>query len=161
MTSSEIFKSTNSRINVLSMPNLMLDSTVFVFNLTSLLIRSRTLNCSMSSIDRSAASQFISMSLNSRSSYRESAVEIKLKNSLMKMMMMMQFFEIKQCLNVRFVSELMTNSMFCNSSTEIKNSSLDSNSIKNALVFVDEIAEVLAEVMFIKNSSKYWIISSW
>jgi hypothetical protein len=109
----------------------------------------------MSSIDRSAASQFISMSLNSRSSYRESAVEIKLKNSLMKMMMMMQFFEIKQCLNVRFVSELMTNSMFCNSSTEIKNSSLDSNSIKNALVFVDEIAEVLAEVMFIKNSSKY------
>jgi hypothetical protein len=49
--------------------------------------------------------------------------------------------------------------MFCNSSTEIKNSSIDSNSIKNALMFVDEIAEmiakVLAKVMLIENSLKY------
>jgi hypothetical protein len=49
--------------------------------------------------------------------------------------------------------------MFCNSSTEIKNSSIDSNSIKSALMFVDEIAEMiaemLAEMMLIENSSKY------
>jgi hypothetical protein len=49
--------------------------------------------------------------------------------------------------------------MFCNSSTEIKNNSLDSNSIKSALMFVDEIAEMiaemLAEMMLIENSSKY------
>ncbi len=72
---------------------------------------------------------------------------------------MMQFFEIKRCLNARFVNELMTNSMFCNSSTEIKNSSFDSNSIKSALVkFVDEIAEIIAEMLaeeLIENSSKY------
>jgi hypothetical protein len=49
--------------------------------------------------------------------------------------------------------------MFCNSSTEIKNSSFDSNSIKSALVkFVDEIAEIIAEMLaeeLIENSSKY------
>jgi hypothetical protein len=50
--------------------------------------------------------------------------------------------------------------MFCNSSNEIKNSSFDSNSIKSALViFVDEtakmIAEMIAKMMLIKNSSKY------
>jgi hypothetical protein len=48
--------------------------------------------------------------------------------------------------------------MFCNSSTEIKNSSLDSNSVKSALVFVDETAEVIAGVLaekLIENSSKY------
>ncbi len=165
MTSNEVFSSVNSRINVLSMLNLMFDSTVFVFNLTLLLIRSKALNCSMFSIDRSAASQFINVLLNSRSSYRESVVEIKLNDSLMRVVMMMQFFEIKRCLNVWFVNKLMTNSMFCNSSTEIKNSSIDSNSIKNALMFVDEIAEmiakVLAKVMLIENSLKYWIISSW
>jgi hypothetical protein len=51
--------------------------------------------------------------------------------------------------------------MFCNSPNEIKNSSFDSNSIKSALViFVDEIAEMIAEVlaaemMLSENSSKY------
>ncbi len=164
--SNEIFRSTNSKINVLSISNLMLDSTVF-WSITTSLIRCRALNCSMSPIDRSAASQFTSMSLNSRSSYLESVIEIKLKSSLMKILMMMQFFEIKRCLNVRFASKLVvvSNSMFCNSSTVIKNSSIDSNSIKSALVkFVDKIAEMIAEVLaeeLIENSSKYWIISSW
>jgi hypothetical protein len=41
----------------------------------------------------------------------------------------------------------------------IKNSSIDSNSIKSALVkFVDKIAEMIAEVLaeeLIENSSKY------
>jgi hypothetical protein len=50
--------------------------------------------------------------------------------------------------------------MFCNSSNVVKNSSFDSNSIKSALViFVDEtaemIAEMIAEMMLIENSSKY------
>jgi hypothetical protein len=49
--------------------------------------------------------------------------------------------------------------MFCNSSHDVKNSSFVSNSIESALVFVDEIAEViaemLAEVMLIENFSKY------
>jgi hypothetical protein len=164
MTSSEVFKSTNSRINVLSISNLILDSIVFWFSATSL-IRCRTLNCSMLSIDRSAVSQFTSMLLNSQSLYRESVVEIKLNDSLMRIVMMMQFFEIKRCLNARFVNELMTHSMFCNSSTEIKNSSFDSNSIKSALMFFDEVAEMivemLAEMMLIECFSKYWIISSW
>ncbi len=140
------------------MSNLMLDSIVDLSNLTSLLSRCKALNCSMSSIDLSAASQFTSMLLNSQSSYLESVVEMKLKSndSLMRAVMMMQFFEIRRCLNARFVSELVTNSMFCNSSTEIKNSSFDSNSIKSALVkSVDETAEVLAEMMLIENSSKY------
>ncbi len=110
ITSSEVFRSVNSRVNVLSMPKLILDSTVFVFNLnltSLLLIRSRALNCSMFSIDCSAASQFISMFLNSQSSYRASVVEIKLNDSLMKIIMMIQFFEIKRCLNVWFSSKLM------------------------------------------------------
>jgi hypothetical protein len=157
--SSEIFNSANSKINLLSMSNFMLDSIVFWFSTTSL-IRCRTLNCSISSIDRSAASQFIKMSSNSRSSYRELVVKIKLKNLLMKMIMMMQFFEIKRCLNVWFVNELMTNSMFCNSSNDVKNSSFDSNLIKSVLVFVDKIAEMMVK-MLIENFSKYWIISSW
>ncbi len=152
------------------MSNFMLDSTIFVFNLTSLLlIRFRILNCSMLSIDRSAASQFINMLLNSRSSYLESVIEMKLKsnNSLMKAIMMLQFFEINRCLKVWFESKLIaiSNLMFCNSSNEIKNNSFDSNSIRSALVkFVDEIAEMIAEMlakMIIENSSKYWIISSW
>jgi hypothetical protein len=49
--------------------------------------------------------------------------------------------------------------MFCNSPNDVKNSSLDSNSIKRALVkFVDEIAEMIAEMLaeeLIENSSKY------
>jgi hypothetical protein len=45
--------------------------------------------------------------------------------------------------------------MLCNSSNDVKNSSFDSNSIKSASVFVDEIAEMLAEMMLIENSSKY------
>jgi hypothetical protein len=163
MISIEIFNSTNSKVNLLSMSNFIANSIVDLFNLTSLLSRWSALNCSMFSIDRSAASQFISMFLNFRSSYRESVVEIKLNDSLMKIVMMMQFFAKRRCSNVWFASKLviMSNSMLCNSSNDVKNSSFDSNSIKNALVkFVDEIAEMIAE-MFIENFSKYWIISSW
>ncbi len=141
------------------MSNLMFDPAVFVFNLTSLLIRSRALNCSMPSVDRSAASQFTSMFLNSRSSYRESVVEVKLNGSLMRVIMVMQSFEIRRCLNARSASELVTDSVCCNSPTEVKNSSVDSNSVKSALViFVDEAAEMIAEVLaekLIENSSKY------
>jgi hypothetical protein len=53
--------------------------------------------------------------------------------------------------------------MFCNSSNDVKNSSFESNSIKNALIiFVNEIAKMIAEMlakmiaeMLIENSSKY------
>ncbi len=168
MISSEIFKSTNSKINVLSMSNLIANSIVDLFNLTSLLSRWSALNCSMFSIDRSAASQFTSMLLNSRSSYLESVIEMKLKSndSLMRAIMMMQFFEIKRCLNARFADKLviMSNSMYCNSSNDVKNSSLDSNSVKSALMFVDKVAEMITEMLaekLIENFSKYWIISSW
>jgi hypothetical protein len=167
----KVFDATVLKIEMLSISNFKFNSTVCAFNLTSLmLIRVKVLNCSMLSVDKSAVSQFINMLLNSWSSYLESMIEIKLKNSLMKTIMMMQFFEIKRCLKAWFESKLIVvwNSMFCNSSNEIKNSSFDSNSIKNALmIFVDEIERVIAEtiadaeMMFIENSSKYWIISSW
>ncbi len=105
--SSEVFNATVLRIEMLSISNLMFNSTVFVFNLTSLLIRFRTLNCFMSSVDNSAASQFINMSLNSWSSYLDSIVEIKLKSSSIKTVMIMQFSAIKRCLNFWLTSKLM------------------------------------------------------
>jgi hypothetical protein len=167
MISSGIFNSIDLRINVSSMSNLMLDSIVFVFRVTSLM-RCRALNCSMLSVDRSAVSQFINILLNSWSSYLESMIEIKLKSndSLMRIVIVMQFFEIRRCLKIWFESKLVvvSDSMFCNSSNDVKNSSFDSNSIKSALViFVDEVAEMIAEmlaaeIMLIENSSKYWII---
>jgi hypothetical protein len=60
-------------------------------------------------------------------------------------------FEISRCSNVLFASELMMNSMFCNSSSDVKNSSFDSNSISLASSIIDEIE---------LRSSKYWIASS-
>jgi hypothetical protein len=82
ISSSEMFSATVLKIEMQSISNLMFDSTVCVFNLTSLLlIRFRILNCSMSSVDKSAVSQFINMFLNSWSSYLESVIEIKLKSN--------------------------------------------------------------------------------
>jgi hypothetical protein len=128
-----MFSATVLKIEMLSTSNLMFDSIVFVFNLTSLLlIRFRILNCSMSFVDRFAVQHFINMLLNSWSSYLESMIEIKLKSSLMRIIIIMQFFEIKRCLKAWFESKLIiiSNSMFCNSSNEIKNSSFNSNSLK-------------------------------
>jgi hypothetical protein len=132
----EMFNATVLKIKMLSISNLMFDLIVFVFNLTLLIIRFKVLNCSMSFIDKSAVSQFINMFLNSLSSYLEFVIDVKLNDSLMKIIMIMQFFEIKRCLNVWFESKLMItlNSMFCNSSNIIKNSLFDSNSIKSALI---------------------------
>jgi hypothetical protein len=93
ISSNEMFNSTVLRIKMLSISNLMFKSIVFVFNLTSSLIRFRILNCSISSVDKFAVSQFINMLLNSWSSYLESMIEIKLKSSLIEIVIVMQFFE--------------------------------------------------------------------
>jgi hypothetical protein len=48
--------------------------------------------------------------------------------------------------------------MYCNSSNDVKNSSLDSNSVKSALMFVDKVAEMITEMLaekLIENFSKY------
>jgi hypothetical protein len=48
--------------------------------------------------------------------------------------------------------------MFCNSSNDVKNSSFDSNSIRSALMFVDEVAEMIVKILaekLIENFSKY------
>ncbi len=69
-----------------------------------------------------------------------------MNDSLIKTTFVM-FFEISRCLNALFANELMKkltnellmNSMFCNSSNDVKNSSFDLNSISLVSSIVDEI----------------------
>jgi hypothetical protein len=149
----EIFSSIVFMIEMLSMSNWIFDSTVDWFNLIESFNLCRTVNCSISAMNLFAASQFINMSLNSRSSYLDSMIEIKMKSndSLMKALVM--FFEISRCLNVLFASNLMikTNSTLLIESNDVKNSSFDSNSINLASSIIDEIK---------LRSSKYWIAFS-
>ncbi len=68
------------------------------------------------------------------------------------------FFEISRCSNVLFANSLIMNSMFCNSSSDVKNSSFDSNSISLASSITDEIELRSSEIEL--KSSKYWVVSS-
>jgi hypothetical protein len=141
-----MFSSIVLMIKMLSMSNWIFDSTIDLFNWIESFNLCRTVNCSISTVDRFAASQFISMSLNSRSSYLDSMIEIKVKSndSLMKKLMM--FFEMSRCSNVLFANELMINSMFRNSSNDVK-----INSFNLASSINDEIK---------LKSFKYWVASS-
>ncbi len=138
--------------NPASVP-LLATSTVNWFNLIELFSLCKVVNWSISAVDRFAASQFINMLLNSRSSYLDSMIETKMKSndSLMKILMM--FFEINRCSNVLSASKLVikTNSTLLIESNDVKNSSIDSNSINLASSIIDEIE---------LNSSKYWIAFS-
>jgi hypothetical protein len=146
-----VFSSIVLMIEMLSMSNWIFDLIVDCSNLIELFSLCRTVNWLISAVDRLAISQSINMLLNSRSSYLDSMIEIKVKSKDSLMRALVVFFEISRCSNVLFASKLMMNSMFCNLSSDVKNSSFYSNSISLASSITDEIE---------LRSSKYWIVFS-
>ncbi len=146
-----MFSSIVLMIEMLSMSNWIFDLIVDCSNLIELFSLCRTVNWLISAVDRLAISQSINMLLNSRSSYLDSMIEIKVKSKDSLMRALVVFFEISRCSNVLFASKLMMNSMFCNLSSDVKNSSFYSNSISLASSITDEIE---------LRSSKYWIVFS-